>query len=135
MRDGQSAVADTHALLYHARGDARLGTRARRLFALAESREALIHVPVAVLWEIAMLTRSGRVNLRRSVREFVADVFSNPSYQPHPLDTTQVLTAGELRTLRDPFDGLIVAAALDLGLPLVSRDAAIVESRYVKTVW
>jgi PIN domain nuclease of toxin-antitoxin system len=53
----------------------------------------------------------------------------------YQFDVAQVLEADGLGLLRDPFDALICAAALDLSLPLISRDAAIVESGRVKTIW
>ena len=135
VADLEAAVTDTHALIFYAAGSARLGSRARRLFERADSRGALIYVPAVVVWELTVLANRGRVNLRRSVRDFVDTLFSNPSYQPHALEVSQVLVASELTSLRDPLDALISAAALDLGLPLISRDAAITESRQVKTVW
>ena len=82
-----------------------------------------------------MLAHRGRVNLRRPAREFFGDLFSNPSYQPHSLEIAQVFDAGELTLLHDPFDALICAAALDLSLPLITCDQAIVEAKRVKTVW
>jgi PIN domain nuclease of toxin-antitoxin system len=130
-----AAVTDTHALLFHAAGGRRLGPRARAVFAAAEEREAIIYVPVAVVWEVTLLVRAVRVNLHRPVRDFFGDLFSNPSYQPHPLDPAQVFDAGELRALRDPFDAIICAAALDLHLPLISRDEAIAESDSVRLIW
>jgi PIN domain nuclease of toxin-antitoxin system len=40
-----------------------------------------------------------------------------------------------MRFTRDPFDALIVAAARDLRLPLLTRDAAIRESGTVTILW
>ena len=130
-----AAVTDTHALLFHAGGGRRLGAAARALFSAAEERRALIYVPVAVVWEVTLLASRGHVNLRRPAREFFGDLFSNPSYQAHALEINQAYDAGEMRSLRDPFDALICSAALDLSLPLITRDAAIVEAKRVKTVW
>jgi len=92
-------------------------------------------VPAAVIWEVALLARVVRVNLHRPVRAFFDDLFSNPAYQPHDLTAAQIFDADERRFTRDPFDGLIVAAARDLGLPLVTRDAVIGESGSVRTLW
>lgn len=88
-----------------------------------------------MIWEVALLARAGRFNLRRSPREFFGDLFSNPAFQPYDLTVAQVLVADDLRDRlnRDPFDGLICAAALDLELPLLTRDADI--SRTVRTLW
>jgi len=130
-----SAVTDTHALLFHGAGASRLGARARLLFAAAEERNAIVYVPMAVIWEVTLLARAVRVNLHRPVRSFFADLFSNPSYQPHALDASQIFEAGELRSLRDPFDALICAAARDLDLPLITRDEAITGSAQLTTIW
>ncbi len=134
MADFNAAVTDTHPLVFHAAGG-RLGTRARALFAAAEAGDTIVYVPAAVIWEVAVLARIVRVNLRRPVREFFADLFSNPAYQPHDLTPDQVFDAADLRFTRDPFDGLVVAAARDLGLPLVTRDTAIRESGSVRVIW
>jgi PIN domain nuclease of toxin-antitoxin system len=69
------------------------------------------------------------------VRQFFADLYSNPAYQPYDLGADQVFDADELRFTRDPFDGLIVAAARHLRLPLLTRDAAIRESGVVAVIW
>jgi len=130
-----AAVTDTHPLLFHAAGGARLGRKAAAHFAACERRDALLYVPAAVIWECALLARAGRVNLRRSVRSFFDDLFSNPAYQPYDLSAGQVLTAEEMRVNRDPFDALICAAARDLELPLVTRDADIRSSGLLRVVW
>ena len=135
MTDLDAAVADTHALLYHAGGSRRLGRRAAALFARAEAREAVVYVPAAVVWEVALLARAGRFNLRRAPRGFFDDLFSNPAYQPFDLTAAQVIDADELRINRDPFDALICAAARELGLPLMTRDADIEQSGAVRVIW
>ena len=135
MAETPAAVTDTHPLLFHAAGGARLGRKAAAHFAACERRDALLYVPAAVIWECALLARAGRVNLRRSVRSFFDDLFSNPAYQPYDLSAGQVLTAEEMRVNRDPFDALICAAARDLELPLVTRDADIRSSGLLRVVW
>ena len=130
-----AAVTDTHALIFHAAGGGVLGAKAKAAFTAAETGEMLIYVPAAVLWEVSLLARAVRINLRRPVRTFFADLFSNPAYQPHSLEADQIFDADELRFTRDPFDALIVASARDLGLALITRDAMIRESGVVKTIW
>ena len=135
MADVAAAVTDTHPLVFHAAGGGRLGGKAAKHFRACEDREALTYVPAAVVWEVALLTRAGRLNLRRSVRDFFVDLFSNPAYQPYDLSVEQVLLAEEPRVNRDPFDGLICAAARDLELPLITRDVEIRASGLVKIIW
>lgn len=133
--DVPAAVADTHALLFHAAAGRALGRRAAAHFAACERQQALVYVPVAVMWEISLLARVGRVNLRRSVRDFFGDLFSSPTYHPVDLDAEQIYRADELRFTRDPFDALIVAAARSLDLPLLTRDADIRASGTVRVIW
>ena len=135
VADLPAVVCDTHALLYYAGGSARLGRRAAQHFGACDRRLALTYVPAAVIWEVALLARGGRVNLRRTVRSFFDDLFSNPAYQPHDLTAAQIFDADDLRVTRDPFDALICACARDLELPLLTRDVAIVESGVVRTIW
>ena len=135
MADLAAAVTDTHALVFHAAGSGALGSRARAQFSGAEAGRGLIYVPAAVIWEVGLLARAVRINLGRPVRAFFDDLFSNPAYQPHDLTAAQVFDADELRFTRDPFDALIVAAARDLDLALITRDAAIRESGTVRVVW
>ena len=135
MADVDAAVTDTHALLFHAGGSSKLGPKAAAHFDRAERRLAIIYVPVAVIWEVALLARAGRFSLRRAPRDFFADLFSNPAYQPYDLSAAQVFDADELRINRDPFDALICAAARDLELPLITRDGDIGRSGAVRVIW
>lgn len=135
MPDLPAAVTDTHALLFHAAGSGVLGRRAAAHFAACEAQHALVYVPAAVVWEVSLLARASRVNLRRPVRGFFGDLFSNPAYHPYNLTLDQVYHADDLRFTRDPFDALICAAAQSLDLPLLTRDAAIRESGAVRVIW
>jgi PIN domain nuclease of toxin-antitoxin system len=135
VADPQSAVTDTHALLFHAAGGGKLGPRAAAFFDRCERRETTLYVPAAVMWETSMLARVARINLRRTVREFFNDLFSNPAYQPIDVTSEEVYVADELRFTRDAFDALICASAITAGLPLITRDADIRGSGVVKVIW
>ncbi|MEO8681733.1 MAG: type II toxin-antitoxin system VapC family toxin [Vicinamibacterales bacterium] len=135
MAELTAAVTDTHALLFHAAGGRSLGRAVAAHFAAAESREAIVYVPMAVMWEVTLLARAGKVNLRRPSRSFFGDLFTNGAYQPVDLTPEQVFVADELRFNRDPFDALIVAAARSLELPLMTRDSEIAASGVVTVLW
>lgn len=135
MAELNAVVTDTHPLVFHAAGGARLSPRARAIFAAAEDGRSIVYVPAVVIWEIGLLARAVRINLHRPVRAFFDDLFSNPAYQPHPLDGDQAFDADDLRFTRDPFDALVAAAARDLRLPLVTRDETIRASGAVATIW
>jgi PIN domain nuclease of toxin-antitoxin system len=135
VADPEAAVTDTHPLIFHAAATGKLGRRAAAYFNRCEAREAILYVPAAVIWECSLLARVARINLRRSVREFFRDLFSNPAYQPLDITPEEVFMADELRFTRDPFDALICASARTAGLPLISRDGDIRASGTVKVIW
>src|SRR5262245_5509480 len=135
VAEAPAAVTDTHPLVFHAAGGGQLGPKAAPFFERCERRDAILYVPAAVIWEVTLLARVARINLRRSVRAFFDDLFSNPAYQPLDLTPDQVFAADELRFNRDPFDALIVSAAQSTGLPLVTRDVDIRESGAVAVLW
>ena len=130
----RAAVTDTHALLFHA-GTRALGPKAAAHFNAAERGEALIYVPIAVLIEVTFLHRAGRGGLKVAPAAFFNTLFLNPCYQAIDLTAEQVFAAEELRINRDPFDGLIAAAAVVLGLPLITRDRDLTASKAVKVIW
>ena len=130
-----AAVTDTHPLVFHAAGGHRLGPAAAEFFKRCESREAILYVPVAVIWECTLLVRAGKIDLKRSVRSFFDDLFSNPAYQPLDISPDHVFMAEEMKFNRDPFDGLIAASARALGLPLLTRDRAMTASDDIQVVW
>jgi PIN domain nuclease of toxin-antitoxin system len=135
VADPAAAVADTHAILFHAAGGRGLGPKAAAMFARCERQQAIIYVPAIVMWEVSLLARVSRVNLRRTVRGFFDDLFSNPSYQPFDMAAEQICIADELRFSRDPFDLLICAAARALDLPLLTRDGDIRGAGVVRVIW
>jgi len=135
VAEPQAAVTDTHALVFHAAGGGRLGPRAAAFFARCEQQQAILYVPVAVVWECSLLARVARINLRRTVRAFFEDLFSNPAFQPIDVTPEQVFLADELRFNRDPFDALICAAARTVDLPLITRDTEIRASGAVMVIW
>lgn len=130
-----AAVSDTHPLLFHAAGGKRLGKKAAAHFQACEQRRAITYIPVAVMWEVSLLVRVGKTDLRRPLREFFTDLFSNPAYQPLDLTPEQIYLADDARPNNDPFDALICAAARSLELPLLSRDSDIHAFGLVKVVW
>jgi PIN domain nuclease of toxin-antitoxin system len=135
VADLPAAVADTHALLFHASASRALGRKAAAHFEACERQQALVYVPMAVIWEVGLLARASRINLRRPIRDFFDDLFSNPAYHAYDLSPDQVYLADDLRFTRDPFDALIVSAARTLALPLLTRHADIRASGAVRVIW
>lgn len=130
-----AAVTDTHALLYHLGGSRKLGLKAAAAFQAAEEGRGTIYVPMPVVMEVTFLARAGRASLRAPAMTMFDTLFANPAYQPLDLSLEHLRVADVLRFNRDPYDSLIVAAAVVLGLPLITRDSDILGSGAVKVLW
>jgi PIN domain nuclease of toxin-antitoxin system len=131
----EAAACDTHALVYYAFGDRRLGQLAAALFDACEAQKAIIYVPAIVMVEFGLVLGGRRTRTSMPLRDFFEDLFANPAFQPYDLTPEQVYLADDARPNNDPFDGLICAAARRLDVPLITRDAAISEWGGVRVVW
>lgn len=121
-------VADTHALIWFLEADERLSARARETLEQAQRDPGSgIVVSLASRLDMHYLQRAGRFS-PADVQRWWA-VTEDPSWNIFSADITGPVVAyfdsAELAALRDPWDRLITAAAIDLGVPLVTKDRAI----------
>lgn len=127
------ACIDTHALIWHLSKPKRLGTRAARVLRDADAGRVEILVPAVVALELSLLQEAGRKVV--GAPELHALLSAQPAFQLLPLDLKQALEFGLLRTLRDPFDRMVVAAARVAGVPLITANTTIHTSALVATIW
>ena len=126
------ALLDTHAVLWAAEGDARLGTSAAELLRTLKTGEAVISDITLV--EIAMLAKKGRIRLSVSAGEYLRGIQRN--YPPVMIASEIAALAMDLELPHsDPFDRIIVASARHHELPLLTRDRNISASGLVRVVW
>jgi PIN domain nuclease of toxin-antitoxin system len=87
------------------------------------------------IWEIAQLTRKGRIDLQTPLASFLRSVES--SYRVFRVNSeVAVRGIGFSETYsRDPADRLIGATAVVNGLKLVTKDEAIRASGEVNCIW
>jgi len=125
-------IADTHVWLWWVADRSKLSRVAARALARADR----IGVSPISAWEIAMLVLRGRLRLDTEVRAWVLAALDADRIEVAPLTADVAITAAGLSALHpDPADRIIVATALESRAPLVTRDAAIAESKTVKCVW
>ena len=65
----------------------------------------------------------------------VLDPATNLVLHPISVATMRHFTVVPLNDLRDPFDRFILATALQLGIPLVSADRAIANTKTAEIIW
>ena len=124
-------VLDTHALVWWSSEPMRLSARARR----AIDAEERLGVPAIVFWETALLVRTRRLDLGMPTGEWAERVLAIPRVEPLDMTAEIALEADALTMHADPADRFIVATALRLDAPVLTKDRLLRDLRWVKTIW
>ena len=131
------AVADTHALVWYLKGSQKLSDAAATTLTEAQATEGLV-VPAAVLfdlWYVTQTTRAFGASEVADIKSTVAQPDNGVELAPIDLPVFNAWETIDRSTLTDPWDRLIVATAISMGLMLVTRDEPIKESGLVPTIW
>ena len=126
-------VLDTATWIWRASDPKRLSRAARR--AIDEAERAL--VPAISVWEVAMLVSKRRIQLDRPVEQWVDIALALPGIQLAPLDPGIAVLSTKLpgEFHPDPGDRMIVATALEQGVPVVTPDERIRAYPHVQSTW
>ena len=114
-----AVLLDTHVWAYTLHQSVRLSKAARTANDLASTR----YLSPVSIYEIAQKVRIGKWSEMAPFTDSLLDVIEQQGIQVAPLDPSICLRAGSMEWLhRDPFDRLLAATALALGLPIISAD-------------
>jgi len=127
-----SVLLDTHVWVWTFLDSSRLSVAALDAIEGSDS----VVVSAASFFEIAQKARVGKwPEITPHLGDLVG-LLERQGGHTAGLSATQMLLAGTLDwDHRDPFDRMIAAAALDLGLPLVSRDTAFAAIGSLTVIW
>lgn len=117
-----TVLLDTHTFLWFIDGSAQLSQVARQLI---EDRQNTRLVSIASLWEIAIKSSIGKLELSMSLPEVVEQhIYGNAmevyAIAPQHLERLRQLPFHH----NDPFDRLLVAQSLEENIPILSKDSA-----------
>ena len=129
-------VLDTHVWVWWVSGVEPLPSEVRTRLEAARHDRA-IRISSISVWEVAQLVRRGRLELTMDVADWVAKSESLPFLEFVPVDNRiairSTLLPGTLHS--DPADRMIVATALTLGAPLITKDDKLRRYPHVETLW
>lgn len=125
-------LADTHAVLWWMRDDARLSARARTV--LRDGANQLLW-SMASSWEIAVKRSIGKLEIDRPLHRLFADLVSEQGLVVLPILHHHCVRLAELPLHhRDPFDRMLVAQAQQERVPLLTGDPKLA-AYDVEIVW
>jgi PIN domain nuclease of toxin-antitoxin system len=129
------ALLDTHVVLWWFERSTRLSRVQQRMLARSHADRPL-GVADTSLWEIALLVEAGRVRLALPIDEWLARATAAPRVGVYPVTPAIASEVVALDSTRgwDPADRIIVATARVLGVPLVTSDTRIIDSKLVPTI-
>lgn len=129
-------VLDTHIWLWWVSNPETLSKAARQATRQAVADQGIVISSISV-WEVAMLVEKNRLELSIDVRDWIRKTESLPYVTFIPVDNTIALRSANLPGSfhKDPTDRIIVATALSLGLPIVTKDKKILGYEHVTSIW
>jgi len=133
-------VVDTHPLIWTTNPSKKnkISRCVQRIFDNVESGKDMIYVPAPVIWELGSYYRARVFKADKYLlfRHWVqSEIFIHPNIVFLEATLEDVLIAGDFKVNRDPFDNLIVATAIRMDLPLITKDENITLSGACKTIW
>lgn len=131
-----SGIADTHAAIWYVFGDRRLSVKARDFIDASASNGQQIGLSAITFAEIVYLVEKGRIpidtlNQLFALLDAPASLFIEIPFNRR---IAQALPRVDRTKVPDLPDRIITATAIELGVPLISRDARIQVSG-VATIW
>lgn len=129
-----TAIADTHAVIWYFSADPRLSDVARKVIETSATTGDQVGVSAITLVEMVYLAEKGRIPKQWLIPDMV--IGSDTVFMIVPVEWQTARSLREINgaQVRDMPDRIIAATALQLDVPLISRDSKIVLSN-VQTIW
>ena len=112
-------LLDTHVVLWALSAPERLGPHREQL----EDPDTTRLLSAVVVWEVAIKSGLGRLDVPRPLTTWLRRVRDELVVEDVAVSAEHAVLVADLPDHhRDPFDRLLVAQAIDLGVPLVTAD-------------
>lgn len=116
-----AVLIDTHVLVWSLIDPDRIGTHARSIM----EGGATVYVPPCALHEMTLKIRKGAWDEMAPHADRLDALCAVQGFQPAPYTFRMAMRAGALDWAhRDPFDRMIATTAMEMRVPLVSKDPA-----------
>ena len=125
-------LLDTHIWIWTSLKPERLSRKVSK--AIANAANEIWISPVSV-WELSMLVKKGRIDLKKSVHEWTAEAFQSLHIQEASVTTDVALAVDKIRLAHnDPADFFLAATASVFELTLVTADEKLLAVKHISTL-
>jgi PIN domain nuclease of toxin-antitoxin system len=124
-------LIDTHTFIWFTAGDTQLSTISSEII---ESTQNDIFLSIASVWEMAIKSSIGKLDINKPFEQIFEDVQNN-KMKLLPIRFKDTLLISKLPFHRkDPFDRIIIAQAISLSVPIIGKDE-IFKSYGIDLIW
>ena len=129
-------VLDTHVWVLFVSNPELLSKRAKRSLDTAMEEKGILIASIST-WEVALLVAKKRLRLTLSVTDWIAKSEALPFITFIPVDNLVAMKSVNLPQPlhNDPADRIIIATAISMGAPLITKDEKILKYPHVQTIW
>ncbi len=129
-------LLDTHAWVWFVSNPELLSKTAKNAVDSAMEQKEIFISSISA-WEVALLVAKKRLYLTLEVTDWIAKSERLPFLQFLPVDNYVAVKSVNLpQPLHsDPADRIIIATAITIGAPVVTKDEKVLNYPHVKTIW
>jgi PIN domain nuclease of toxin-antitoxin system len=129
-------VLDTHVWVWFVSNPELLSEAAKKAIdASMEQKEIFISSISA--WEVALLVAKKRLKLSIDVTDWIGKSERLPFFQFLPIDNSVAVKSVNLPQPlhKDPADRIIIATAITIAAPVVTKDEKLLAYPHIETIW
>jgi len=129
-------VLDTHVWVWFVSNPELLSKVSRKAIDAAILKKA-VYISSISAWEVALLAANKRLELKFPVEDWISQSERLPFFQFLPVDNSIAIKSVNLPIPfhKDPADRIIVATAIRIGAPVVTKDEKLLKYPHVETIW
>jgi PIN domain nuclease of toxin-antitoxin system len=129
-------VLDTHTWIWLVSNPELLSRKAKRSVDVAIDEEGVLISSISA-WEVALLVAHKRLKLTLDVSDWITQSEMLPFLQFIPVDNSIAVKSVNLPQPlhNDPADRIIIATAIVMGAPVITKDEKILQYPQVQAIW
>ena len=129
-------VLDTHVWVWFVSTPDILSKKARKAIDAALTKKSIFISSISA-WEVALLVAKERLFLTIPVEDWITKSERLPFFHFLPVDNSIAVKSVNLPDPfhKDPADRIVVATAITIGAPIVTKDEKLLNYPHVETIW